>query len=713
MLLLLLAACLFDRATYEARLAELTDNDGDGSSEVDGDCDDDDPTVVPGGGELCNGVDDDCDGEVDDDDDLVGADWFVDGDGDGFGSGSAIVTCAPSDSLVAVDGDCDDADSATAPGAAEACNGEDDDCNEVVDDPDTVAPLAWYPDQDGDGYGNGNGEPIASCADPGSASLSVGDCDDADRLVNPAADETCNGVDDDCNGVEDDAPAVTWYLDRDNDGYGDDDTTYLVCSPPPGYSAAGGDCDDLTDRVHPGASEVCEDGADEDCDGLDLPCGIPSGEADADDVSAWFTGQPAEPYVARTVGSAGDLDGDGDDELIVARPGLDALAGEVRLIAGQPTLRLGEHPLDSTGAALSGSIPGAAFGTALSGGLDVSGDGTPDLLVASYYDSRVWLFTQGASLLAGGFADEDATVELPGPSGDSQFGLSVALLGDIDDDGFGDWAVGDPEYDNERGAAFLYYGDGAAGVREVNGAGVVTLTGITALAAGGHEVASLGDLDGDGILDWGVGDNTTGAGEVERAFIFLGSRTRLESGMLEAADSILMASSADEEAFGVLVGVQDLDGDGRTDLATSSPEMTGGAGVVYILLSELGGPESGTVSAVAQATWQGEDPAQGLAAALAGPGDLDGDGYAELVAASSRTDSDGGALYVLDGRTTWGAAYDTSDASVMLSGANNDAEGEGIAGVLDHNGDNANDLLLSAWRPSSALGEGWFLYGAR
>ena len=174
-----------------------------------------------------------------------------------------------------------------------------------------------------------------------------------------------------------------------------------------------------------------------------------------------------------------------------------------------------------------------------------------------------------------------------------------------------------------------------------------------------------------------------------------------------------MASSAEEEAFGVLVGVQDLDGDGRTGLAPSSPEMTGGAGVVYILLSELGGPESGTVSAVAQATWQGEDPAQGLAAALAGPGDLDGDGYAELVAASSRTDSDGGALYVLDGRTTWGAAYDTSDASVMLSGANNDAEGEGIAGVLDHNGDNANDLLLSAWRPSSALGEGWFLYGAR
>ena len=107
------------------------DADGDGYDEA-ADCDDADPAVYPGAVETCNGVDDDCDDEIDEDAvDMLAL--FVDGDGDGSGA-EPTEACAIGDGLAAVDGDCDDADPAVHPGAPEVgCNGVDDDCDGTID----------------------------------------------------------------------------------------------------------------------------------------------------------------------------------------------------------------------------------------------------------------------------------------------------------------------------------------------------------------------------------------------------------------------------------------------------------------------------------------------------------------------------------------------------------------------------------------------------
>ena len=108
MLWLTLAGCLIDRETYETRKAFLADDDGDGYSDYQGDCDDANDAVFPGAGEACNFDDDDCDGAVDEGEDLVDSAWYADADEDGFGGGSPLATCEPPDGFVDQGGDCDD-----------------------------------------------------------------------------------------------------------------------------------------------------------------------------------------------------------------------------------------------------------------------------------------------------------------------------------------------------------------------------------------------------------------------------------------------------------------------------------------------------------------------------------------------------------------------------------------------------------------------------
>ena len=238
------------------------------------DCDDSDPAINPAASEICDGLDNDCDGLLDDDDPSASgsATWYADSDEDRYGDPATTQeACSQPSGYVLNDDDCDDGDGSISPAADEICDGLDNDCDGLVDDDD--APLVgadtWYHDDDGDGYGDPDSA-VDACSQPSGTQSNSYDCDDTDAGINPDADETCDGVDEDCDGdIDDDAVDVTdFYEDTDSDGYGDDGAVEAACSAPTGYVALGGDCDDDDPDVHPGATEVCS-GSDADCDGDD------------------------------------------------------------------------------------------------------------------------------------------------------------------------------------------------------------------------------------------------------------------------------------------------------------------------------------------------------------------------------------------------------------------------------------------------------------
>ncbi|HEY8432040.1 MAG TPA: putative metal-binding motif-containing protein, partial [Sandaracinaceae bacterium] len=229
-----------------------------------GDCDDTNFAISPDQPEICDGIRNDCTA-LPADEGAMYVDWYVDLDGDGFGSprSGVIRSCVPVPNASLRGTDCDDTNPAIHPGAAELCDGLDNDCNGAADF--AIGPHD-FEDDDGDGYVD------RACAPVGN------DCNDADPASGPGEPERCNGLDDDCDGaIDEGSVSYVYYRDRDGDGYGSVlSGTIVTCLGMPGYSAAGGDCNDEEPRTFPGATERCNY-RDDDCDGAidEAPTGGP------------------------------------------------------------------------------------------------------------------------------------------------------------------------------------------------------------------------------------------------------------------------------------------------------------------------------------------------------------------------------------------------------------------------------------------------------
>jgi len=224
------------------------------------DCDDAQVGVAPGRAEVCDTLDNDCNGLVDDGVLLA---FYRDSDTDGFGNAASTTdACTMPVGYVSNATDCDDGRGEAYPGATEVCDSIDNDCDASVDE---GVLMTFYRDADGDGYGN-SGSSTQACSRPAGYVTNTTDCNDSRGDVSPGRSETCDGADNNCNGTVDEGVRSTYYRDADGDGYGNAASTTQACSAPGGYVTNASDCNDGRGDAYPGRGEVC-DGIDNNCNG--------------------------------------------------------------------------------------------------------------------------------------------------------------------------------------------------------------------------------------------------------------------------------------------------------------------------------------------------------------------------------------------------------------------------------------------------------------
>jgi len=545
-----------------------------------------------------------------------------------------------------------------------ACDGS---IGGAADKDDTGADV----DEDGDGYGGAD------------------DCDDTDPTIHIDADEICDGKDNDCDAAVDgnDADLVdgsTWYPDVDEDGYGDSDLGQLSCEAIAGHVEEGGDCDDEDAAVNPGGTEDCSTTADDNCDGdvndVDaVGCitfyadadgdghGAHDAESlctcfDTDDFSALANDDCDDadstifPEAEEICSDGIDQDCDGDwDECRLSTPG----------------------PVSDAGVAIAGVVASGGVGNYISAGPDIDGDGAGDLLLSApdAGDGAAYLFTS-LPTSDGTVLGADVTIEAA-----STATMGVArLVHDVTGDGTPDIVGIAGEQFTGRTLVAVWSG-GLSGTLDYTDAALTMYD--TSDSLDFADIVSV--AHSSATADIFVQDDL-----VPLVRIYRGSST----GAPALSDELYGVISAD-----LLTGIAslpDVDGDGFGELAMLDHDTD--EGTAYVFLSG----DVGVASSTSDDSWTlgGEGDGDEFGTAISGAGDLNGDGYEDVVVGAPRHDevtSNTGSVYVFYGSATVGGATNGADANAEISGElRNDYAGTSVAAAGDLDADGHNDLVIGA-----------------
>lgn len=712
---------------------------------VDGDCNDDAANngalFYPSALENCvDGLDYNCD-------DQVGA---VDNDGDGYfacGVDLASTDCNDNPDLIpgtGVPGIPEMYGFDVNPGAAELCgDGIDNNCDGGVDDENSSDAVAYYPDLDSDGFGDDN-YVIVACTPPttlGNMVLDGGDCNDANADIKPGAAEVCDSVDNDCDGTADLGviDGLPYWRDADGDGYGTRTDMVRTCSRPINYVANRSDCDDTNDQIKPGAIETC-DFVDNDCDGQNYL----GGPVYATRSLMSLIGAEGNELLGEEDNSfsfLGDQDLDGDDEVVFGSPhstaGGDVDNGAVYVLRGNT----GGGQYDAKNIYANGSADwnvrivgtrrGGLFGREVTSG-DLNGDGFDDLIIGAPA-ARTPNIGQGAvyvfygPLADGDFVAEDANVIITGEAGNDAFGVSIST-GDVNGDGYADLLATAPNHTDDwpnDGAAYIILGSATqlSGTLNVGTIAVGSLHG-TADENNeylGRKADIVGDLDNDGYDDMLVAAPFYGLVDPGAVYVKYGGPTASLTGTLTRDALITVVNSNHRLGLG-LAGVGDVNNDGFADVVVGS-----GEDAAYMVLGSATRIVDDAITNIREIRFEG---LAGTMSRVFPVGNPNNDAYDDFAFGSPGSDeylSNGGAVYLIYGRAGYqeivplGTAFNLQELEsfgriegtdtfptysfsnlTTLHGARiygstvDDAFGSAVAGGGDYDGDGFPDLLVGA-----------------
>lgn len=409
------------------------------------------------------------------------------------------------------------------------------------------------------------------------------------------------------------------------------------------------------------------------------------------------------------VGPAGDVNGDGYADVSFSAPWYSGSATDEGLVWVKTGSAAG---ISGTGWSELGGAAGAGWGYSVGSAGDVDGDGYPDLVASSVYwenssstasEGAAWLYTGSASGLLAAAAQQIGQ----GNQASAFFGHRVGCAGDVNGDGFADTFVASGYFDagqSDEGKVWVHLGL----PKPLSSTPQASFEPNSALARAGEVVANAGDVDGDGFDDWTVASPSHAGAFPQggRVQLFRGG-----AGTLSTTAAWTLDAEQAGEALGEVQGVAaagDVDGDGYADLIVGGANYDSGALVdagrarVY-----LGGPTG--LSATAAWTFVGAGADERFGSAVAGAGDIDGDGYHDVLVGAPGFDSGRGRVYFFRGSR---AGLEPTPARVMLHPepalATPASFGLGLAIAGDVDGDGFDDVLVSA--PHSQAGQRAYLF---
>ncbi len=683
------------------------DAGGAGDTCTDNDCDDGDAAINPAASEVCDDLDNDCDGDIDDG---VLLTFYEDTDGDGYGdAASSVASCSQPSGYVSDSSDCDTADAAINPAAAEVCDGLDNDCDDDIDDDDSsiTGQSTWYTDSDGDTYGTAASSTV-SCDEPSGYTDNDDDCDDSDDAISPDAAEVCDGADNDCDGdIDDDDASIsgqsTFYADDDGDGFGDAGSTALTCEQPSGYTSDAADCDDSNADINPDADEVCNDGLDNNCDDAPTPCG----ETDIalSSMSDVYFRPDDITDLAYMVDFMGDIDGDGADDVAVGAVYNDTGStneGKAYLIYGgvSGTVTLSTDAY----AAFEGQAANDYTGSrAITG--DFNGDDIIDVAVSGNHTDRSGsLVNNGAvGIYFGGHSGTNSLpycdVQYYGAAVADQLGSQALFYPDWDNDNDDELIISAPGYDYSSNEGTIYLIEGHAPTSTVQystGSASSFLTqwyGDSSgdMLAGSSTVVSMvlaGDIDGDGIQDVLLGSDGAGPSSEGRAYLVLDPFSTATGQIGTLADLDVTGGSSTQNLGGTVGAAGDVNGDGYDDFLIGS-YYTDEAWLHYGSSSSSGSLLDSDLDIHLTGPVGSE-----FGAALHSIGDLNGDSYADIMIGAYDDDTDntdGGTTYVWYGPID--LDQDSTEAAFVLYGPTSVKSGIWLDSG-DFNGDSVPDIAV-------------------
>lgn len=569
--------------------------------------------------EVCNGKDDDCDGETDEG---LEQNWYPDGDGDGQGGGEVpVVACVQPVGYVLVSGDCDDTDSNVNSVAIETCDGIDNTCDGSIDE---GLLVSWYSDADGDGYGSPLA-PTMSCGAPEGYVENSLDCDDADMDINPMGEDACgDATDRNCDGVVnpvacdgftlmlEDADALLvgeeptnyagWMVARAGDQNGDGLADFLVSAPY--YSEARGAVYLVTGPADNGATLAnairftggspgdglglaLDGGSDVNGDGIAdiimgavhngigkvyLFYGPVTSDRSVSDADVSIGASNSDGEVGGTALFARDMNGDGLDDVMVGTLSSDGGTDVIHLFYG-PDFSSGS--VTQADATFERESCEAKQGVPVTTG-DIDGDGYSDVILGDHCQTSsaaglVYIFLGPFS---GSYGPTQADAILLGNSyPDSGFGQTVAMVGDTNGDGIDDLLVGAPfstaETGNtESGAVYLFSGpiSGSLGTAEAT----ARLVGEDLGGHAGYFLSAAGDLNSDGLADILVGTSWFNGSDPEdaAAYAVFGPISGVSS--LRNADIRIVGGDVYDRIRMSAINAGDVNNDGLSDLLLGS-----------------------------------------------------------------------------------------------------------------------------------------------